>query len=262
MKTLLFAWLGFIALNLSINADTHIRIQCHYDSYYNYGISVPEIDVINEYWIGESKIAFLTDKGKIIFDINKKALAMVNAMTQAFIELSLPINFTEETAQDVRLLFEEDETGGSVQETGEKKKIGRWSCTGYLLKFWTAARDIRFEDMIEKIWTTDSVAFDLNLYHYFHSILYDLYHNLAHWENDFIHGLKEIKGIPVLRESQFFIKGNPRNARMEIIEMKEKTPPENIYSIPSGYRKQQKLSRDFFNPFPFHSVWGILWISE
>jgi hypothetical protein len=258
MKKIFLEILCFLVIVLNVHGDTYVKIKYQCDGYYNYGNLVPAKNTLSEYWFGNKRMVLLTSRTKLILDVTKKKLWVVNIPNKLYVEIPLPLDLEKIIDGNVLKLFERDEAGGCVKATGETKKISHWECTGYKREFWVADQGSQYENRIETIWVTFDVTFDIELYHLLDSILVNLYGYVAHWDKQLVTDLKNFRGFPVAIYSRLYIKKTMRKAHQEIIEIVEKNPTPEVYSIPTDYKKKEKLIRHFFNPFPYHGDWGIL----
>ncbi|MCP4147178.1 MAG: hypothetical protein GY757_05455 [bacterium] len=252
MKRIFLLALIMVTLSLfvqCVHADVYIKQHYHSDGFYNYGQMTPEENRDTGFWIGNKKMTYITGSGKLVFLQKQKILYVVNDDSKSYVEVALPVDIPKSFEKRVLSYYSTDQSGGSVKNNGEKKSVGKWQCNGYDINFWVEDQGSRFEDQVEKRWFTTDVPFDVKMYQTFSALRYDLYHSILHWDKDYVTLLKKIEGFPVLSEIKIYVKGKPRNAKKETLEMKEKTPPADIYSIPAGYKRAEKLKL---------ADWGII----
>ncbi|MEW6367378.1 MAG: hypothetical protein AB1714_22335 [Acidobacteriota bacterium] len=248
---------GSLLVAAALAADTHIRVGCHSDGYYNYGNVVPPADSEVEYWIGGGRLAYITPRLRLVLDGPSGTFLVVDRNDSSCVELPLPLDASKSVSPDVQSYFMQDRAGGTVVETVELRIDGR-PCQGYEVRFWIEEQDSRYEDRIETIWTTQDVPFDLETYHLFTRVLHGLYRDVTHWDAALVDQLNSVRGFPVLREGKYFMKGVPRNATRRLVEMTDEDPPPRVYSVPMEIEREALLTLKHVNPFPYHGEWGIL----
>ncbi len=242
MKRFFIFALIIFSLSLCIEADTYIKLNYHSDGYYNYGKMVPSETWETAYWMGDKKMAYVTDDGKLIFNQEKKRLYVVNKEKKTVVEISIPVDLSKAFDKGLMKYYSTDQSGGTVKPSRETKKIGNWKCAAYDLTFWVEDQNSRFEDQEEKRWVTHDVPFDLKMFQQFNALRYDMYHSVLHWQKPFVAGLKTIEGFPVLCEIKVYIKGKARKSKLEAVEMMEKKAPADIFSIPADYTRKKQVA--------------------
>ena len=86
---------------LGAGADTYVKIESNTGGYYSGGRMNPPDDSSNELWIGDKRMAYVTEGQKIIVDGDKKLLTFVNRVENTFVQTPLPL--------DLAKLFPEEE---------------------------------------------------------------------------------------------------------------------------------------------------------
>lgn len=242
-----------------LHGDTYVKTRYHCDGYYNYGNMVPAETTFGEYWFGGKRLVYMTPRAKLILDMTINKLWIVNIPNKIYVEIPLPLlNPGKLIDKKILAVFAADRAGGSIKATGETKEIFDKKCRGFERKFQVSDQDAQFEDRIETMWMAVDPPFDIKPYRMLNAILLDIRHYVAHWDRGFVDGLKNTGGFPMAIHSTLYIKKTKRKASLEVIEMTEKTPGPEIYSIPGSYKKKEKLTGHFFHPFPYHGHWGIL----
>eukprot|EP00831_Metopus_contortus_P010547 TRINITY_DN14106_c0_g1_i2.p1 TRINITY_DN14106_c0_g1~~TRINITY_DN14106_c0_g1_i2.p1 ORF type:complete len:195 (-),score=45.60 TRINITY_DN14106_c0_g1_i2:59-643(-) len=122
-------------------ADIYMKQKQHTDAVTVMGQTQPAKDVISESWITSDKIVVMSEKQKVIIDMDRKVMTMVNHEEKAIV--NMPMDFSEN--MDKRGNMSPEEKAGfqqfmgkmmqmdvKVEETNERKKIDKWNCRKYL----------------------------------------------------------------------------------------------------------------------------------
>ena len=144
---------------LGAGADTYIKIDSHTDGYYSGGTTTPAEDTSNELWIGEQRLAYVSEGQKIIIDAEKQRLTFVNRGDNTFVETPLPLDLTK--------MFPEEEVGrlmmfareGTVAKSEAGKKIGKWDCVEYRLNDWIPYEGGKVYERETRVWVVEELPF-------------------------------------------------------------------------------------------------------
>ena len=223
-----------------INADIHLEIKYHGDSYYYGGVNTPAVDESRGQWIGEKKTAVISGKRVTVLDLEKKRLLFINHQLKIYAEAALPLDFKTFMEEQFAAQLERYPWKGTVKATGETKKIKHWNCKAYVMENWIDVPGGKYNEREIKIWVTKDFPppFDVKVF----SQLNGHYVKFANYHDDLIAALEGVPGYPVLLENTNFGKGFSWKARTEVVSISEEKPPPGIYSVPEGYKKKEKLS--------------------
>ena len=256
----IFVILMSFAFTSLVQADTYIKRKRHTDSYKVMGKTVPAKDEIIITWMAKDKGRIDTgDDNSMIIRLDKNLIYSLDYTTMSYVEM--PIGgiskmfsgaFTEEmekeevTEEDKKRAeeigdFMKDLTSDTMQtktkitDTGEKKIIRGWKCRKYILEM-----DTGMGITTSEIWATEDIKIDYNLYA---KISNAMMFKEGGWQED--KELKKIKGIEVLSIISTEMMGFKYYMTDEILEVKEKPAPSNIYEIPKGYVKAKQDYQDW-----------------
>lgn len=223
---------GLIICSWSVTADIYIKENTHTDSYYYGGVVRPAEDTTVEIWFHGNKLAHITAGRKVIVDGNKNRVFIINLRDRTHVEASMPLDMKKILPPEIVPILQSRMISGTLQETGEKKKIKEWDCTCY-------ATTVNQPTALEiKNWSTPDVPFNWqNL-----NKLLSTIRRLGNVSESYIQRLSQIKGFVVHRDIQIFLQGTSFGSTSQVIEISEKTSPDNIYSIPQGFQKKDRLS--------------------
>jgi len=226
-----------------LTADVYITIKEQRSAFYDGGRSFPAEDSIREQWIGEDKIAAIVDNLHFIFDLKENGMIMINRSKEFYVETPLPLDMSKLLDEQFYARVLMFQTQGTVKKTEETRKIGKWDCRKYEIETWIEFEGGRVNETIRQVWVTTDVPFNLEKFKRTNANAY----KLNNYGEELILALKEMKGYQILSETTTYSRGDERKSSQEVIEILEKEPPEEIYSIPEGFTKKEKLSQQDFS---------------
>lgn len=246
MKKKIFLKYG-VALTLlmlmlqSAYADIYMKQKQHTDAISMMGQTQPAENVISESWITSDKIVIINDNEKLIIDMDKKMMTMVNHEEREIV--NMPMDFSEN--MDKKGNISPEEKAGfqqfmdkmmqieiKVEETNERKKIGKWNCRKYIQTINMAMGTTHSE-----IWATEEIKVDEDLYTKYMVGMLSQMPGMSQNMSAITQELKKIKGVHVYSEQTMTMMGEPMKSSMELIEIKEKKVPSSVFDLPAGYKK-------------------------
>lgn len=223
------------------NADVYIKIKTHTDSRYDLGEIIPAEDSIEEILIGERKIVFISENPTKIYDLENNLVSIIFPKKKIYAQSPLPLDRSKLLTDQYYSQLQMFKIKGTVRETDETKKIGKWNCKKYELEAWIMDEGHRVVEKDISLWMTTEVPFDLDMYGKAAANerkLRDL-----RYDDDLLSEWNKIKGCQIALEMTSYYRGVARRYYEEVVEISEKNPPEGIYSVPPGYTRKERLSR-------------------
>lgn len=221
--------------------DIYMMQKQHTDAVTMMGQTQPAQDVISESWITSDKIVIISEKQKIIMDIDKKSMTMVNHEQKTIVDM--PMNFSEKMdrtgdmsaekkAEFQQFMGKMMQMDLKVEETNERKKIGKWNCRKYLQSI-----NMSIGTTNSEIWATEDIKVDIDLYTKYSVGILAQMPGMGQNMSTITEELKKIKGVHVYSEQTMTMMGQPMKSSIELIEFKEGKAPSNIFDLPVGYKK-------------------------
>ncbi len=243
-KTFLKWGMALIFLTLMFQnayGDIYMKQKQHTDAVTMMGQTQPAQDMINESWITTDKIVMMTEKQKVIMDMDKKSMTMINHETKSIVDM--PMDFSknmdqkgdmsaEEKAEFQQLMGKMMQIDVKVEETNERKKIGKWNCRKYLQTINMAMGTTNSE-----IWATEDIKVDGDLYTKYSVGILAQMPGMGQNMSAITQELKKIKGVHVYSEQTITMMGQAMKSSIELIEFKEGKAPSNIFDLPAEYKK-------------------------
>lgn len=219
-------------------ADFCVKEQVHTDGYYYGGQVSPEVNRTRETWIGDKKMAVVSERRIVVFNLADSVMLFINRDDSTYAETALPMKWSslcdEQTAARVNMF----PTDGEFKDTGNTKKIDGRHCKEYFLHSWIPYQGARYNERETKFWATTDVPFDVNTYADFtqHSL------KLQNFGEEFRARMADFKGLPLVVESKVILKGSSYMSSEKVIEIIDAAPPKGIYDPPTGFTKKDKLN--------------------
>ena len=222
-------------------ADIYMKQKQHIDAMTMMGQTQPAQDVISESWITSDKIVMMSEKQKVIMDMNKKIMTMINHEEKAIIDM--PMDFSksmdkkgdmsaEEKAEFQQFMGKMMQISLKVEETNERKKIGKWNCRKYLQTI-----NMAMGTTTSEIWATEDIKVDGDLYTKYSVGILAQIPGMGQNMSALTEELKKIKGVHVYSEQTITMMGQAMKSSIELIEFKEGKAPSDIFDLPAEYKK-------------------------
>jgi len=235
MKKYLFIIILIALTTGFITADVYIKQKIHTDAINMMGQNQPAVDDFSEIWYTGNKMAMHSPGMSIIVDMDKKVLIMVNMEGKSYVEMAIPVDFSkyipDEMAQMAQMMLN---TSVTVQPTGETMTINNWKCEGYDVDM-----DMMMFQMKTKVWASKDVPFDwkklMNQYMEMSKVTLRL-------NDESLQEMAKIDGYQIKSETTMNMMGSDINSYQEVVEISQKAAPAGTYSVPEGFKKQDKLS--------------------
>jgi hypothetical protein len=219
-------------------ADTRVTIQSHTDEYYFAGQVTPAIDGRTELWFGGTRFAWVTSARTYVLDVAESTLVYINQSDSTFAETKLPFDWQSVVSEETLAFLTRYRRHGTVEETGETRKIGEWNCKAYEIVSWIDVEDGRYDEREEKIWVSRDPPVDWSLYD---ETRRDIL-RFSNYEDGLIEQMMKIEGLRVDSEAKAYVRGFSVNSYDRVTAVEETTAPEGLYSVPEGFKKKAELT--------------------
>lgn len=226
-KKIFIKWcMALIFLSLmfqNVYADVYMKQKQHTDAVTIMGQTQPAADMTSESWITSDKIVIISKKQKIIMDIVKKSMTMVNHDQKTIMDM--PMDFSKSMGKMMQMDLK-------VEETNERKKIGKWNCQKYLQTI-----NMVMGTTTSEIWATEEIKVDGDLYTKYSVGILAQMPGMGQNMGTITEELKKIKGVHVYSEQTMIMMGQPIKSSIELMEFKEGKAPSNLFDLPTEYQK-------------------------
>lgn len=234
-----------------VNADVYLKYRQHTDPYQVMGQTQPAKDSIRETWVSENRIR--NDEGlqSVILRLDKKQVYFVNNEQKMYAVLPMDVEKMAQQAieHDRNMSVQEKEKAKkfvqdmmkdissfsiAIQETGEKKKIGKWTCSKYIQNTKTAMGPSTTE-----IWATKDIALDYRMLNRMYAASMMMIPSLRGSMDDITREMGKIKGVTVFSSSSSSVMDTQVKSTQELLDCAEKQTPDSFYEPPKGYTRKE-----------------------
>ncbi len=221
-------------------ADIYVKEQFKREAFYRMGNMTPEVKRESEYWFGDGTLARVNQRRRMVLDTRQNRIILVNLGTKTYMELPLPIDVQKVRDPQLSNLMKMYQVVLKVEETGKKKKVKDWNCSGYKLVNRLMQNGNIATETETVHWVSEKMEFKWEL-------VGRLTRNLSTFiveDEASLDQLEKIKGFPLYSESVRHIEGTPIKSVREVVEISKKEPPKDVYSVPAGFKKKETFTRD------------------
>ena len=227
----------FLFSAVFVYADVYIKQKTHTDAFEVMGQSQPAKDVINHIWLAENKMASLSEDQSFIIDLEKNKVFWMNTQNKSYIEMDLPLDISKYLPEQAAAMMSNMNISVAVQPTGVTEDVAGKTCEKYDVTM-TIMMMMTME-MKMKVWATEDVPFDWKK---FQDKMIQMFSPTMPLGEEALAAFKQIKGWQMRSEMTMNMMGTDMNTVQEVLEITEKDAPAGTYTVPEGYKKQDKFS--------------------
>jgi len=138
----------------------------------------------------------------------------------------------EEKAEFEQVMSKMMQLTVTVEETKERKKIGKWNCRKYLQTITMAMGTTKSE-----IWATEDIKVEGEVYAKYSAGMMAQMPGMGQSMSAMMKEIKKIKGVHVYSEQTMIMMSQSMKSSIELMEFKEVKAPGNVFDLPAGYEK-------------------------
>ncbi len=214
-----------------LSADVYVKQEAKTPEF----MGQPGKTTISEQWFSKTKIATISDSTTIIINLDEKKVYMVFPKSKTYVVSNIPVDmsslFPDEMAAMMKGVL--DGMTVTVQPNNQTKKIAKWDTTGY-----DATMTMMGMEMKMTFWVTTTPGFNWKEYS---DLFNEVYKVQMRMSEKAIAEFKKIQGYPVYMEMSVM----GMTITTSVIEIDpNKTPTPDIYTVPAGFTKKEKLAMD------------------
>jgi Domain of unknown function (DUF4412) len=215
-----------------LSADVYVKTKSHTGAI----MGQPAKDQITEQWIGADKFANISEDQATVMDLGKKKVFMIYHKTKSYVEADLPLDIKALVPAEAAAMMNMMKATVSVTATDETKKIGEWNCKKY-----TMDMDMQMFKMKSISWVTTDVPFDWKNYseRLFTTLMSS---SMPFLDDKSLEEFKKFKGFQIASEMTMNLMGSDVKVTSNVLEITKKDAPAGTYSVPEGYKKQDKIT--------------------
>lgn len=190
-----------------------------------------------ETWIGNKKVATITDQSSFILDHGAKKMYMVMHANKSYTEFDLPFDpskmMSGAAGQQMAQMMKNMTI--SISDTGKTKKIAGFKCKGYKLVIGMEMMGQKVTNNLT-IWASTEVPFDWKS-------MVDMQVAMASMMrmgsgDKFVSEYKKIKGFQLGMDMEMDMGMMKMSMKSEAVEVTKKAAKPGVYKVPAGYTKK------------------------
>jgi hypothetical protein len=224
-----------------LKADIYVKQKINTDPVTMMGKTTPAIEQISETWISGNKFVTIRRDNSIIIDLEKKTITQISHKQKAFLVMTIPIDLSKYYPEQMIVMLEQMMKSIiiSVKPNEKSKTINNWECQGYDVQINMKMMGMPINiNMI--IWASTKVPFDWQKVN--EKMTSQIMKISMRLSDDAVKEMNKIQGYAISIESKVNMMKSDIKSQTQVIEISEKAPPENIYSVPPGYTEKEKLT--------------------
>ncbi|MDI6698324.1 MAG: hypothetical protein QME85_05240 [Candidatus Saccharicenans sp.] len=244
MKRPIIFLLLALSLTARLSADVYIKTVTRVEAIEAMGQNIPARESVSEQWISDDFYFVETGEGfAYLFDSRQGLVYLISHRTKSYLEIKPPVHYASllpaELATMARAL---EQMTISVQPTGETRVINNIKCQGYRLEMTMMMYPVEIT-----IWASEELPVNLKK---FLEIIWPEFIKLElKASSQMVAEISKIHGLWISQESKAQVMGTEVKSRAEVVEISKKSPPRNIYALPQGYRKKDRLEMEDIQGF-------------
>ncbi len=227
-----------LLLPLAAGADTHVKTERHTDGYYRGGRMNPPVDETRQLWIGEKRVAYITETQKLVVDAGNGTFSFVNLRDNTCAETPLPLDLSKLFAEEDYATLQMFQRTGEVRKAEESRKIGDWHCAAYDLHDWVPYQGGKVNEREIRMWVATEVPFDLEQF----DAMFGELIKLNNLEAGYGEKMLAIEGFQIATEETTYAEGIAIKTTTRVVEMSDAEPAADVYALPEGCTKKETLT--------------------
>ncbi|MCX8159759.1 MAG: hypothetical protein N3G18_02355 [Candidatus Saccharicenans sp.] len=244
MKRMITIILLVAGLSLALYADVYIKTVTKVDPINAMGQSIPARESVSEQWISDDFYFVETGAGfAYLFDSRQNLIYLIAHRTKSYLELRPPVEYASLLPAELAPMAQAlEQMTISVQPTGETKTINKINCQGYRLDMTMMMYPVEIT-----VWASEELP--VNLKKFLEKVWPEFMKLELQASGRAAAEISKVRGLWIAQESRAQVMGTEVRSRSEVVEISKKTPPSNIYALPQGYRKKDRLEMEDIQGF-------------
>jgi hypothetical protein len=248
MKKLTLVLILVLSASSFLCADIYVKIMERTEAHEMMGRKNPERIEIKERWLGKNKFFVQFSKEfSVIVDYEKEKMYFIAHRPRHYYEFSTNIdktNLQEYLSPEIAKGISSTKiTDFKVKLSGQTKRISNWNCYGTDFEFVIMIPALNLMAKYKfKIWMTKDLPFDYEDYtrgmdEFFERYILGMV-NIDEDSKKEMEKLEKVDGFQVAVEATVRLFGSEIRIESQCLEVVEKAPPPDIYSVPRDYTKK------------------------
>lgn len=236
MKKILLLSMVITILFSFLNAEIYIKTKSHTGAFELMGQKRPERVDYSDQWIAGNKMVHIREQGSVIIDLDKKAVFIIYHEPKTYVEAPLPLEMKKLLPTEMLAMMSMWKVSAKTTASGETKKIKKWNCNGYNVDITMGMMSMKI-----KTWATKDIPINWKDFSTkFYPILLQAVLGQV-MDEDTLNQYLAVDGFQVYSEITVNIMNQEIKSTREVVEIADKPAPAGVFSVPAGYKKQDKI---------------------
>ncbi|MDI6848332.1 MAG: hypothetical protein QME69_00895 [Candidatus Saccharicenans sp.] len=244
MKRPIIFLLLALSLTARLSADVYIKTVTRVEAIEAMGQNIPARESVSEQWISDDFYFVETGEGfAYLFDSRQGLVYLISHRTKSYLEIKPPVHYASLLPAELATMAQAlEQMTISVQPTGETRVINNIKCQGYRLEMTMMMYPVEIT-----VWASEELP--VNLKKFLEKIWPEFIKLELKASSQMVAEISKIHGLWISQESKAQVMGTEVKSRAEVVEISKKSPPRNIYALPQGYRKKNRLEMEDIQGF-------------
>jgi hypothetical protein len=236
MKKVLLMSMVIMILFPFLNAEIYIKTKSHTGAFEIMGQKKPENVAYSEQWITDTRMVHTRLQQTTVVDLDKKVVYIIYHGSKTYVETPLPLNMKKVLPTEMLAMMSMWKINARTTPSGETKKIKGWNCKGYNVDIAMGMMSIKI-----KTWATTDIA--INWKNFTEKLYPPLLQAIMGqgMDEETLNQYLVIEGLQVSSDITLNIMNQEIKSTREVVEIADKPAPPGIFSVPDGYKKQDKI---------------------
>jgi hypothetical protein len=212
-----------------LGADVYIKQKTNVEAF----MGQPAKEMFSEQWLGDNKMATISTEQTQIVDLKAQKMILIQHGPKTYIEANLPFDMSKFVPDNMAPMMKQmmENVQISCSPTGQTKKILDYEANGFEMK-------MKMMGMDGKIifWVSDKVPFEWKKYSKIASEMFKAQFRMG---EKFVKEYEKMNGYIIGMD--FDMMGMKMSSKTVQINP-DHNPAPNVYAIPTGYKKTDKLA--------------------
>ncbi|MFC2135372.1 hypothetical protein ACFLR4_04625 [Bacteroidota bacterium] len=223
-----------------IEADIYIKRRVRQESYYYAGQVVPAEEYVIEQWIGFDKMVTTRDNWITIVNMEIKTICFINRIDSTYVQANLPFDWNQVVGEELIPRLNAMAFVGTIVPGKANKNINDYECEEYNINRYFIYQGNKYYETDITEWVTKDINLDIDNFLKLNNIMWQI----ENYGEEILKEFPNMYGFPVASDSYFYPRGFAVKTTVYPDELIESEPPANIYEVPQGFERKDKLTTE------------------
>ncbi|MGA2534039.1 MAG: hypothetical protein ABSG19_13505 [Candidatus Aminicenantales bacterium] len=231
--------IAVLLLAAAASGDMRVIGTLRFEPNPQWGRMATDLTLTREWWFGLNVMALVTEEWRYVFDKSRARVLVINVKDKYVVAAPMTAGARDLVEPGSLDALGRTQVNGTLTKSPKKRTILGKECPGTVVSEWIATDNRHVFDRDRTIYASPDVPFD-----------WRMNRDLTMWMVSFFNPqmayfgeLRSVEGFPLV-ETDVFTRNNQRMIySTEVTEMRDATPAPDLYEIPEGFTRKEKLSQ-------------------